>query len=353
MSKAGLLTWLAGALAIGACASTNSTGSLPIEVLVVLDQVDRNLVLVPVDSPSVVRFVPVADGGNIPTSLAVRGQFALVGMGQAGVVLVVDLVAGQVTRRMSISTSGVTAVAFGDDGAAYAASANGLVTRFDPASGTGAIGLISGGPQGFGIGRGKVYLVMGNREGCGEPGSCDDRPSWLVSLATVSPGDSVPLLGPGNAGPAVTGADGNIYVLSRGDGGAVEGRLSVIDPVRNAEVASFGGFGPSPSWIGTNAGDRILVASEQGGLMMFNIRDRRVERGIGTGIPVNRPGGIATDELGRVYVLEQGGCSVSAPGRVRVFGPDLVERQLITGGICPVGAATTTAIPASVFGFES
>lgn len=346
-----ILGWLAAGLVIGACASTTSTGSLPVEALVVLDQVDRNLVLVPVDSPSVVRFISVADeANNVPSTLAVRGQYALVGMQQSGVVLVVDLAAGQVVLRMSISVSGITAVAFGDDGAAYAASANGVVTRFDPATGGGAIGTLTGGPQGFGVGRGKVYVVMGNRVEC--PGGCAGKPSWLVSLSVVSRGDSIGLIGPGNAGPAVTGADGNIYVLSRGDGGAAEGRLSVIDPVRNVEIASFGGFGPAPAWLGTNAGDRVLVASEQGGLMMFNIRDRRVERGIGSGIPLSRPGGIATDELGRVYILEKGACTAADPGRVRVFGPDLVERQPITGGICPIGAATTTAIPASVFGFE-
>jgi hypothetical protein len=67
----------AGALA-GACAPTNSTGVLPIEVLVVLDSIDQRLDLIPVDSGTVARTIGLAPLGFVPQFVAARGGTAVV-----------------------------------------------------------------------------------------------------------------------------------------------------------------------------------------------------------------------------------------------------------------------------------
>ncbi len=343
-------------LLVGACAPTTSTGSLPVEVLVVLDQVERSLIVTPVDSSASLRIISISPVPVLATSLAVRGSLAAVGLSGGGSVILVDLAKQEIIRTISglfPSPNPVSAIAFGEDGRLYVASRDSeMVFRIDPATGAGDLVTAPGGPQGFGVVRGRVYGVAGNRIGCPPfPAACSSQPSWLSTLSNGF-GDSIPLLGPGNAGPAAAGADGLLYVLSSGDGAPVEGRLSVVDPVRNVEIASFGGFGPAPRWVASDGGDRVLVLSALNGLMVFNSRERRVERGAGLGIPFQSPGGMTVDALGRIYVLEQGNCTVTNPGRVRVFGADLIERPPLTGGICPVAAATTD-IPADQLGLDN
>ncbi len=351
------LRWLTTSVMLmaGACAPTTGTGSLPVEVLVVLDQAERSLIVTPVDSAASLRIISISPVPVLATSLAVRGSLAAVGLSGGGSVILVDLAKQEVLRTISLfaAPNPVSAIAFGEDGLLYVASRDPeQIFRIDPATGSGDLVIARGGPQGFGVVRGRVYSVAGNRIGCPPfPAPCSSLPSWLATISNGS-GDSIPLLGPGNAGPAAAGADGLLYVLSSGDGPPVEGRLSVVDPVRNVEIASFGGFGPSPRWVASDGSDRILVLSALNGLMVFNSRERRVERGAGLGIPFQSPGGLTVDDVGRIYVLEQGSCNITNPGRVRVFGADLIERPPLTGGICPVAVATTD-IPADQLGFDN
>ena len=138
-----------------------------------------------------------------------------------------------------------------------------------------------------------------------------------------------------------------------GNGGSVEGRLSAVDPVRQREVASFGGLGVSPSFMVSDGGDRLLIASAAEGLMIFNTRTRALDRGAGSGIPLLQPRGLTSDGLGRSYVVEAGSCTVGgSAGRIRVFGADLVERRTIATGVCPVAAAITE-IQADLFPLQN
>lgn len=144
-----------------------------------------------------------------------------------------------------------------------------------------------------------------------------------------------------------------LYVLSSGNGGTTEGRLSGVDPVTRKEVASFAGFGPKPTYMAADGNDRLLIASLTE-LMVFNTRDRRVEKGVGAGIPFQSavPRALVTDAFGRAYLSVGGACLLGgATGVVRVFGTDLVERSAIPVGVCPVASAVTE-IPADYFHVE-
>jgi DNA-binding beta-propeller fold protein YncE len=197
-----------------------------------------------------------------------------------------------------------------------------------------------GGPKGFAVARGKVFALIGNQVGC-SPVACNKGPSWIVQVQPGLPRDSIQLSGPGNALAGIVGTDGNLYVLSAGAPlGGGEGRLSVVDPVRNTELASYAGVGPvAPSWIASDGGERVLFASPTGGLMVFNTRERRVTLGFGNGIPLEFPTDMVTDALGRAYVLQRGGCSDANGGRIRVFGTALIEQQPILGVACPIAGA--------------
>lgn len=330
---------------VGACAPTTSTGSLPVEVLVVVDSTDNTLRLIPVDSSSVVRQIPLGNAlGFHPSLVAARGKFAIVAGNDSltARAVIVNLEVGAIQDLIPLPDGTVTAVSIPDDGHAFVASrTTGTLTRINLTSGATSTLLAPGGPEGFGVTRGKVFAVIGNRQDGCVGIACPRGPSWLIQSEPGIPRDSVSLSGPGNAGPSALGPDGFLYVLNRGDEfGTGEGRLSIVDPIRSAEVASFGGVGPLvPSWILSDGGEQMLVASAPGGIMVFNTRLRRFTLPFGSGIPLEFPSDLVGDAAGRTYVLQRGGCSADRPGKIRVFGPDLIERASIAAGSCPVAGA--------------
>jgi hypothetical protein len=86
--------------------------------------------------------------------------------------------------------------------------------------------------------------------------------------------------------------------------------------------------------------------------MVFNVRTHQVERDASMPIPLSAPRGLATDDFGRLYVLQSPACGVSGgSGSVRVFGNDLVEQRGATLGRCPI-AIGITEIPASLYHFD-
>jgi DNA-binding beta-propeller fold protein YncE len=344
VAKSFVGTLLTTVLLIGACAPTNSTGTLPVEVLVVLDSTAAELVLIPVDSIQVRRSIPLDGLSFVPTVLDARGDVAVVaGRLPAAGAAVIDLSTGQVVSQLALLQGRIAAVQVTESGRAFVAVSTGsAVETIDLLTGGKVLLAVPGGPQGFAATRGKVFSVVGNRAGCeSDPVGCVRGPSWLVQTEPTLPRDSIPLSGPGNAGPATVGADGFVYVLSAGDefaGG--EGRLSVIDPVGNVELAVFAGVGPvEPAWLASDGGNRILVASPAGGLLVFNTRERRFTLPFGSGIPLEFPTDMVTDALGRAYVLQRGGCSAGSGGRIRVFGTSLIEQQPIMGVQCPIAGA--------------
>ncbi len=332
------------ALVAGACAPTNSTGSLPVETLVLLDSTSAgtDLILVPLDSTDHQVRIPLDGLGFTPSVLASRGSVALVAgsQPQAGAAIV-DLAGRRVVGTVALLDGDVRAATISDAEEAYVATASSAaVTRIGLTDGSSELIGAPGGPQGVVATRGKVFAVIGNRIGC-SPAFCDRGASWLVQVRQGLPRDSIPLSGEGNAGPSAVGADGLLYVLSAGPPlGGGDARLSIVDPVRNVELVSYAGIGPaSPAWLASDGGERILMASPVGGLTVFNTRERRFTLPYTSGIPLSMPRGLVTDARGLAYVPEQDGCGTSGGGRVRVFGLDLIERQSIASGSCLVGAS--------------
>lgn len=335
------------ALLLSGCASIIGTSALPVEVLVVLDRVEHQLRVIPVNADHAAYVVDLGDVQ--PTTLAASGTAAVVGLGASGRVLVVDLASARVTAVVPVGQNNpVVAVGMGDLGLAYAASPpTNIVTRINLRTGQTGYDSFPGGPQGFGLARGRLFVVEGNRESCYPRVEGCDGPSWLRLFST--PRDSVGLSGPGNAAATAVSGDGFLYVLSSGNGGSVDGRLSQVDPVGLTEIAAFGGFGPFPRFLASDGDDRLFVGSAAGGLMVFNTRTRLVERGFGAGVPLRNPQALVTDAIGRVYVVEAGSCTPGGEaGSVRIFGADLVERAGVPLGVCPVAAAVAE-IPASQF----
>ena len=345
---------LAIGIAASACASTIGPVVPSIQVLVVLDSMDDTLRIIPVDSPKIVHKVVLGIAAFNKHALAVSGPVAAIGA--AGTAYAVSLTGQRVICTASgLGAGAITALAFDDNGLVYAAipSTNGT-PHFDPttqqAQCAGGGGTVRGGPQGFVSARGILFVVV--------TGDKPNSPSWLSTNTGQSDNtplslqDSIPLSLPGHAQGAVLASDGYLYVINAGSGTAPNARLSQVDPVQRVEQNVYNGFGTAPQYIATD-GDRIFVASQLQGLMVFNTRTKQLERDFNSAIPLSgAPRGLAADDVGRVYALIAGPCNASGQGSISVFGTDLVSQPSVPVGRCPI-AIGVTDIPATLYHFDN
>jgi hypothetical protein len=326
-----------------ACAETAAPPPAPEEVVVVLNTTGATLSLAPVSAPTQVATVPLGASDVEPVSVATRGGTAVVPLRARDAIAVVDLRAGQLVNTISLQPgAGVAGAALVDDSTAYVSnSALHSITRVDLSTGDTASLVVGRTPQQLTFTRGRLLVLNANLDSLGKPAG----ESWIsvVDPAGTGPGvllDSIPLIGPGNAQFSTVASDGLLYVVQDGDPSIDEGRLSVVDPVRRQELASFGGFGFGPGDLTAGGEDRLLISSRTEGLMEFDTAERVVIRGEGNGIPIPANTGVTVDSRGRIYALEAG-CSEN--GVIHVLRPDFTEIRTI-----PVGQCATQVLLARV-----
>jgi hypothetical protein len=338
-----------------ACAETAAPPPAPEEVVIVLNATGATLSLMPVSAPAQVSTIPLGASDVQPVSVASRGGTAVVPLGARDALAVVDLRLGQLVNTIRLQPgSAVAGAALIDDSTAYVSNASfHSITRVDLATGDTASLAVGTTPQQVTFTRGRLLVLNANLDSVGKPAG----ESWIsvVDPAVGDRGaliDSIPLIGPGNAQFSAVAGDGLVYVVQDGDPNVDEGRVSVVDPVRRQELASFGGFGFGPGDLTADGGDRLLISSRTEGLMEFDTAERTVVRGEGNGVPIPGNTGVAVDSQGRVYALEAG-CSDN--GVVHVLRPDFSEIRAVAVGQCatqvllaripPVGVETADDMP--------
>jgi hypothetical protein len=316
------------------CAETAAPPPAPEEVVVALNTAGATLTLVPVAAPTQVATVPLGASDVEPVSIATRGGTAVVPLRRRSAVAVVDLRLQQLVNTINLQPGSLVAgAALVDDSVAYVANSNlNSVTRVDLATGDTASLAVGNTPQQVTFTRGRLLIVNANLDSLGKPAG----ESW-ISVIDPAAGDrgavidSIPLIGPGNAEFSTVASDGLVYVVQVGDPSMDEGRLSVVDPVRRQELASFGGFGFGPGDLTADGGDRLLISSRTEGLMEFDTTERAIVRGEGNGVPIPANTGVAVDSQGRIYALESG-CSES--GVLHILRPDFTEIRTVSVGQC-------------------
>lgn len=344
-------TLLHGSLVLGtllACARAQEPLPPAEEALLVVDSTAPALEVIPVQSPASAVVVPLGAINATPGSLSALNGWALVPLGAADAVAVVDLQTRTLVRTIPLAPgSGATGAAIVDDSIAYVANPGlNTVTRINYLTGdtTTSIG-VGRYPQAAVYTRGRLFVLNGNLPLGVPPG-----PSWISVVDPVTNRlatgiDSILLPGPGNAGSGAVPSDGVLYVLNRGPkDGVTEGRLTLIDPVGRSELGNFVGFGSAPGAIASNGTDRLYLSSYSEGLMVFDLLNRSLIRGAGNGVAIPTNSGVAVDSKERVYALEAGSCN-GGTGKVHVLRRNLSESKLLTVGACPVSAMVTEIPP--------
>jgi hypothetical protein len=342
--------WLRLLLGTGgiACAETAAPPPAPEEVVVVLNTTGATLTLVPVAAPTQISTIPLGASDVQPVSVATRGAAAVVPLRARDAIAVVDLRERQLVTTISLEPgSGVAGAALVADSIAYVSNASrNTITRVDLIAGDTSSLAVGNTPQQLTFTRGRLLVLNANLDPLGKPAG----ESWItvVDPAAGVSGvviDSIPLIGPGNAQFSAVAGDGLMYVVQHGDPSVDKGRLSVVDPVRHQELASFGGFGFGPGDLATDGNDRLLISSRTEGLMEFDTADRAIVRGEGNGVPISGNTGVAVDSQGRVYALESG-CSDN--GLIHVLRPDFTEIRTIPVGQCATQVVLARVPPAGV-----
>ena len=339
------------AVAASGCAATTAPAPPPEERLVVVNAGENTVALIPVEPIRPTRKVLLGPLEGAAVDVAARGERAIVAGGTSDLVVVVDLRLEQVERTIELPVgSRPIAVTMISETIGYVANAGtNTVTRIDLATGDTASVAVGVFPRDLLLARGFLFIVNGNVEVCGDT-LCPIGPSWLTVVdpknnARAAGRDSIPLPTQGQAISIAIDGFGLLYVLNTGDLDAgIQGRLSIVDPIRREEVGSFGGFGLVPATAISDGAERLFVTSTEDGLMEFNTRTRRVVRGSGSGIFVSDNRAAAIDSRGWIYAVEGSGCEQGLPGRLRIFRTDLTEARSIIVGVCPV-AATFVQLP--------
>lgn len=328
-----------------ACAATEPFPPDPEEVLVVVNATAHSLSVVPTGSPNTGITIPLGSASRVPEGIAAREGIALVPLGDDDAVAVVDLDAGTVLNTFPLAAgSGATGAAIIDDSIGYVALPKlDRITRINYLTGDTVSVAVGNGPQGLVFTRGRIFVLNGNLDGAGDPLG----PSWLTVIDPVTNAkatgiDSIALPGPGNVRSATVAADGLIYLVSAGDSGVGEGRLSIVNPVAREEIANFGTFGNAPGAVAAS-GDMVFLSSWAEGLMQFDARLREVVRGVGEGFAVATNSSVAASRNGKLYAISAGPCTGGTGGVAHIIrADDPVETGTIPLGECATGALITT-----------
>ena len=336
-------------LLAGACAATEPFPPAPAEVLVVVNGTARTLTVVPTGAPSALQTIPLGATAPTPEGIAARNGTALVPLGKDDAVAVVRLGAGIVQHTWPLAAgSGATGAAIVDDSIGYVAEP-GLdrVIRLNYLTGDTASVAVGKRPLALVYTRGRLFVLNSHTDSTGTPLGA----GWLsvidpVTNALATGIDSILLPGPGNTRAATVGADGLLYVMSAGDSGSSEGRLSIVNPVTRAEIANFSGFGNIPGGP-TTLGDLLYVSSWAEGVMTFDTRLREVVRGAGAGLAIPTNSSVVAGSGDRLFAISAGPCSGGTGGTAHILrASDLAETGTIPLGECAHGAIITT-VPAA------
>lgn len=300
---------------------------------VVLNSVSASLTVFPADAPDSSRTIAL-DPSSTATTLAVRGDIALVPLGLVPAVSVVDLAEGVVLRTIPLPAgSGATGVAIVDDSIAYVANPGlNSVTRVRYRVGTTGAAIPVGPYPTFLLAADhRVYVVEANLDAF--------VPAGPSSVSVIDAHDHAVVGGFTLSGEnaAMAAWDGtNLFVLNAGVFDSASASLSRSHGSVAAETAHHTGFGLFANEIAVLANGNVAVASPVYGVAVWDPESEGFVVGPDEAL---LPGaaanvlGIGTDPSGRFWILDAKDCA--SPGsamRLDAAFAVVADGQV---GVCP------------------
>ena len=332
------------AFAAAGCSDALEQDTTAGQVIVVADSSTNGLAVI---SASRFNATGVFGGGEpfaVPTRVTARDSFVFLTVGSGDSLAMLHLVGGGGTATnhffalgagvRGVGGIGVQPVGLGWQMWVPLAGVNRVMRATFPVIDTASF---AAGPEPMAatIVGGTLFVVNAN--------AVNDSPAgpssltWL-SIASPSSGGTIPLTG-GNGQFITAGADGLLYIVTRGAAGGADGRLSIVDPQAKVEVAVINGLGELPGAAVYHPSGRLLIASATHGILEVNTLTRTLDRGPAQGFMPGSDGvaALTLDQRGRVYAMS----ASCGPGTVRVLSapPDYEILRTVPAGSCLRAAA--------------
>lgn len=297
------------------------------EVGVVVNSLGRSLTLFQHGSPTTQRQVPLGSSTTItPTGMSVRGRQAVVPLGDAASVALIDLQTATVKRFFTFASGNATGSAFVDDTTVIAANLlTNAVGKFTIGqTGTAVTSSVTVAPKPTAVAAvgGRAYVVSSNLDddflpiGNGIVTAID--PSTMTSVGTVATGGT-------NSSDIAVGQDGLLYVLNTGDF-VSPGSLTVVNPAVMQVVTTVQNVGVGPGAITIDDKGLAYISGFLFGTVIWNTNTRQFVRAPDDAICARLANGncrgafaAAADKAGNLYEAFFGSPSANLPPYIFVF----------------------------------
>lgn len=297
------------------------------EVGVVLNDLSRSVTLFQHGSPATQEQVPLGSSTTItPTGMAIRGRRAVVPLGDAASVALIDLATATATRFFTFASGNATGSAWVDDSTVIAANLlTGVVGRFSIGQAAAAITntvAVAPGPTAVAVSGGRAYVVSSNVDanfvpiGNGILSAID--PATMKVVGTVT-------LGGTNSSDIAVGPDGLLYVINTGDF-VSPGSLTIVNPATMSIVTTIQDAGVGPGAISVDDRGTAYISGFFFGTEVFNTTTRQFTRGPNNAVcaPVAKGGcrgafASTTDKAGNLYQAFFGSPNDNLPPYVFVY----------------------------------
>lgn len=343
--------------ALAACSSTDpvnpsgsflaGTASDP-QIGLVVNSTGRALTMFQLGNPAEQRQIPLGTSNAItPIGLSRRGLNAVIPLGEAASVALIDLPGERIVRFFTVASGNLSGSVFLDDRTVLVANlvddyvgkfaidqANDTITETVAVAPAPVVVLTDGS---------LAYVVSGNLDpsfaplGNGIVTVID--PSSMTVVGTITSGGT-------NSQAAAFGPDGLLYVVNTGDF-VGDGSVTIIDPATRQVVATVGGFGVAPGSISIDGNGLAYVSAFSTGTMVWNTATRQFVRDPGNAVcarlDISDPGSACrgafaatADRNGTVYQVFFGDSFQNLPPAVFVFEPVTFDlRDSLDVGIGP------------------
>lgn len=239
----------------------------------------NSLMMLQIGAPSVREEIPLgASSAVTPGSFAVRGSEAVIPLGNAASVALVDLTNARVERFFTFPSGNATGSAWLNDDVAITCNQNGdYCGRFSVSQVSTAITdtvHVTAFPTGVIVVGSRIFIISSNLDdnflpiADGVITEVDPTTFAIVRTFTVGRDPQYAAVGP----------DGNLYVTNSGDYGSNNGSLSIIDLTANT-VETLPGFGDFPGAIAIDDQGRAFISSFSIGTLAWNTVTRTFIRG--------------------------------------------------------------------------
>lgn len=293
----------------------------------VVSSLGRALEMFQLGDPAQRRIVPLGASSSVtPVSLSLRGTRALVPLGNAASVALIDTEAEAVERFFLFPSGNTSGAAFVDDGTALVSN---LITdqvgRIDLTQAGGEIQEVvdvAPSPTEIVMAGGQAFVVSGNLGddfvplGNGVVTVLDPR--TLEVLATIDTGGD-------NAQFAALAPNGLIYVVNTGNY-VDPGTMAVIDPVSRSRVDLIQGMGVGPGAVTIDDQGLAYVSGFFFGTLVYDTRSGAFVRGPDDPVCAPLPTGgcrgaiqARAEQSGRIYQLFFGSPGEGLAPRIFVY----------------------------------